>query len=489
MRVVLVVGLKFIWILPSTLGLFAQDKPYNVLLLLIDDTSPIYNSVYQESGVHTPNLERLADQSTWFTHGYTYPGCCISRTAFLTGLRPSTTGVYYNGQNFRQVEGWVSKVESLPARFKRAGYLTAGYGKIFHNRYQEWDEHSWSKGYVVPYSNEAEKELLDHIIPGTKTEIPDGPGNYTWGVLPDDWDREDTSKMSQDRRNAKRAVDFLSEDHSAPFFLAFGCWRPHVHWTVPKRYYDSYPLENIEIPVGFRGDDLEDIPKPGRWIATHRGFHDKMVTNALWKKALQGLFASTSYADEQIGRVLNALENSLYADNTIVVFAGDNGWHTGQKNHWSKFVLWELGTRVPYSIRVPEMNPQVSNTPVSLLDLYPTLLSLTGLSRPETHELEGIDLTPVLNGSTSDRGSPVVLSYGWQNHAVRDDRFRYIRYRNGDEELYDHSNDPHEWVNLAANQKYQSIKDRLSEYFPTLNEEEVPMVGSDINVFLPKAFE
>ena len=106
------------------------------------------------------------------------------------------------------------------------------------------------------------------------------------------------------------AVDFLSQDLNKPFFLAFGCWRPHVHWTVPQRYYDLYPLEDIEIPAGFRGDDLEDIPKPGRWIATHRGFHDKMVTNALWKRALQGLFASTTYADDQIGRVLNALENS-----------------------------------------------------------------------------------------------------------------------------------------------------------------------------------
>ena len=291
--------------------------------------------------------------------------------------------MYYNGQNFRQVEGWVSKVESLPARFKRAGYLTAGYGKIFHNRYQEWDEHSWSEGHVVHYSNEAEEELLKHIIPGTLTEIPEGPGNYTWGILPDDWDHDDLSKMSQDRRNAQRAVDFLSEEHDKPFFLAYGCWRPHVHWTVPKRFYDLYPLEEIEIPAGYRGDDLEDVPKPGRWIATHRGFHDKIVRSALWKRALQGLFASTTYADEQIGRVLSALEKSPYSDNTIVVFAGDNGWHTGQKNHWSKFVLWELATRIPYSIRVPGMKPQVSHTPVSLLDLYLTLLSLTGLSGPE----------------------------------------------------------------------------------------------------------
>ncbi len=461
----------------------------NVLLMLIDDTSPIYNSVLQDSGVGTPNLERLAGQSTWFSRGYTYPGCCISRTAFLTGLRPSTTGVYYNGQNFRQVEGWVSKVESLPARFKRAGYLTAGYGKIFHNRYQEWDEHSWSEGHVVHYSNEAEAELLKHIIPGTLTEIPDGPGNYTWGILPDDWDRDDLSKMSQDRRNAKHAVDFLRRDHDKPFFLAYGCWRPHVHWTVPKRFYDLYPLEDIGIPAGFRGDDLEDIPKPGRWIATHRGFHDKIVRSALWKRALQGLFASTTYADEQIGRVLNALENSPYSDNTIVVFAGDNGWHTGQKNHWSKFVLWELATRIPYSVRVPGMKPRVSETPVSLLDLYPTLLSLTGLSGPQTHDLEGIDLTPVLNGSTNDRGSPVLLSYGWQNHAVRDDRFRYIRYRDGSEELYDHHNDPQEWHNLASLPRFQGVKERLARHFPEVNAEEVPLVGADMNVFQDEAFE
>jgi len=274
----------------------------------------------------------LAKTSVWFSKGYTQPGCCVSRTSFLLGMRPSTSGVYYNGQTFRLEGSGLENHETLPERFKAAGYLAAGYGKIFHNRYQDAEMGSWSKGYCVPYSGEKEAELRKHVSPGTLTEIPNGPGNYTWGILPDDWDRDDPEKQQQDTQNANRAVDFLNTDHDKPFFLAYGCWRPHVHWTVPKRYYDQFPLEEIELPEGVKSSDLEDIPTPGRWIATHRGFHDKIVKNGLWKKALQGLYASTAYADEQIGKVLDALDNSPYAENTIVIFLADNGWHTGQKN-------------------------------------------------------------------------------------------------------------------------------------------------------------
>jgi arylsulfatase A-like enzyme len=312
-----------------------------------------------------------------------------------------------------------------------------------------------------------EGALWKHVLPGSRVEM--WSDSWSWGVLPDDWDRADPKKLQQDTEFANHTINLLRERQDRPFFVACGFWRPHVRWIVPKRYYERYPLDSIQIPEGYRGDDLEDLPKPARMLATHRGEHDFMVKNGLWKKALQAKYASTSYVDEQIGRVLDALEAGPNQDNTIVVFAADNGWHTGEKNHWSKFYLSELACRVVFAISVPGMKPQVSTTPVSLIDIYPTLIALCGLEVPATHALDGIDLTPVLSGKRADRGKPVLSTYGQGCHSVRDERFRYTRYRDGSEELYDHRYDPHEWTNLAADPRFAPIKARLAAHLPEVN--------------------
>jgi arylsulfatase A-like enzyme len=189
----------------------------------------------------------------------------------------------------------------------------------------------------------------------------------------------------------------------------------------------------------------------------------------MWKKCLQGIFASTAYVDEQIGRVLDALEKGPHRDNTIVVFAADNGFHTGEKNHWLKFALWEQTCRVVFSVSVPGMPVQRSQTPASLLDLFPTLISLCGLPPPETHTLDGVNLTDVLAGRARDRGQPVLTTYGRGNHSLRDDRFRFIRYRNGAEEFYDHQSDPYEWHNLAADPRFAGPKAALAKWLPQVD--------------------
>jgi arylsulfatase A-like enzyme len=181
--------------------------------------------------------------------------------------------------------------------------------------------------------------------------------------------------------------------------------------------------------------------------------------------------------DEQIGRVLDELERSPYNDNTIVVFTADNGWHTGEKNHWSKFYLSELASRVVMSVSVPGLAPRIANTPVSHVDLYPTLLSLCGLPPPPTHGLDGVDLTPVLTGERADRGRPVLSTYGRGCHSVRDERFRYTRYRDGTEELYDHDNDPAEWTNLAADSRFAAVKSRLIAHLPSVEAPDVESAG------------
>jgi arylsulfatase A-like enzyme len=334
--------------------------------------------------------------------------------------------------------------------------------------------------------------LRKHYLPGSEVRV--WSDNWSWGVLPDDWDRNDPAKLQQDTEFANHTIRILQQKHDRPFFVACGFWRPHVSWVVPKRYFDRYPLESISIPEGFRGDDLEDLPKAARWLATHRGEHDYIVKNGLWKKCLQAYYASISYVDEQIGRVLDALEASPNRDNTIIVFAADNGWHTGEKNHWSKFYLSELASRVVFAIAVPGMPAQVCQTPVSLLDIYPTLVSLCGLSGPSNHKLDGRDLSALLRGDTADRGAPVLSTYGRGNHSLRDHRFRYTRYRDGAEELYDHENDPHEWTNLAADSRFAAAKARLAAWLPEVNAPEVEYASerdrdNDINRWEDEAFE
>lgn len=474
----------------------ATGRPYNVLFLIIDDHGSGLHDVFQNSQVHTPNMQRLAKRGTWFSHAYVdAPACCPSRTAFLTGVHAAKSGVYYNNQAYRRTPTWISQVRTLPAQFLQHGYLTAGYGKIAHNRFLEDDVADYTPGYYkmmnrakdVRYPDAA---LKKQVIPGSTTQL--WSDAWAWGVLPDDWDRDDPTKLQQDTEEANRTIALLQQKHDQPFFAACGFWKPHVPWTVPQRYLDRYPLESIVLPEGYKENDLDDVPKPARWLAKHRGEHEYMVKNGLWKKCLQAYYAAITYVDEQIGRVLDALDRSPNRDDTIIVFAADNGWHTGEKEHWSKFYLSELACRVVCSISVPGMKPQVCATPISLLDLYPTLLSLCGLPKPDTHALDGVDLTALLRGTTKERGQPVLSTYGRGCHSIRDARFRYTRYRNGDEELYDHDNDRWEWTNLAGHAQFTEVKQRLSAFLPMVDAPDIPIAkGSeeDINGWEDEAFQ
>ena len=461
----------------------ASARKPNVLIIFIDDHPFNFTDVHQKSPVHTPNLQRLADRGTWFSRAYNdAPICCASRTAFFTGVHATRSGVYYNNHAYRRATGFISKVTTLPGLFLRNGYLTAGYGKIGHNSFLADDVGDYSPGYYKYMNNPAdvshpETELQTHIIPGSLQVIP-GPAtaNWTWGILPDDWDRDDPKKLQQDTEQANRAIEVLRADHNQPFFMICGLYRPHGPWTVAKRYYDRFPVDSIDIPAGFRADDLEDLPKPGRWIATNRGEHAAVVNSGMWKKTLQAIYASTAYADEQIGRILDALEKSKHNDNTIVVLADDNGFHTGEKNHWLKFALWEQTCRVVFSMSVPGMKPQQSLAPVSLVDIYPTLIHLCGLPPPE-HSLDGLDLTPILSGASKSRGQPVLSTYGRGNHSLRNDSYRYIRYRNGKEEFYDEQADPYEWLNLANDPRYSQQKADLAKWLPAVEAPDIEGPG------------
>lgn len=461
----------------------AEPKRYNVLMIIIDDYDAALSSVFNPGSlVKTPNMERIARRGTWFSSAYNpAPACCPSRTALLTGIEPSRSGVYFNNQAYRRSKTFISQVETLPKRFKTSGYLTAGYGKVTHNRFIADDAGDYTDGYYKMFGDPrdvlyTEGMLEKHVIPGTLIKVPTSALGRI-GMLPDDWDRDDPRKMQQDTQQAARAVALLSAKHDQPFFLACGFWRPHSSWIVPKRFFDLYPKDSLPIPQGYLAGDLDDVPPPGKWLATGRGEHQKIVAASLWNDCLQAYYASISYVDELVGRVLDALDRSEHRENTIVVFFGDNGYHVGEKEHWTKYALWEKTCRVPLAILVPGASPRICDSPVSLVDLYPTLIRLCGLASP-LHALDGVDLAPIVEGTTASRGRPVVATYGRQNHSIRDETHRYIRYRNGDEELYDLRSDAHEWKNLAAHPKHEEHKIRLRRWLPKENADDIEIVYS-----------
>lgn len=461
-----------------------QGERPNVIFIIIDDHPAHMVSVLDESIVQTPNMERLAERGTWFTRGYNAaPLCAPSRAAFITGVHPANSGVYVNANAWRRNDRPISQAESIHGLFLRNGYLTAGYGKIDHTPWQ-WDTlEDFSPGYRVGHRNDpnvesyTDAQLVEFIIPETlRVPMPDRTSTR-FGALPDDWDLDDPKKMQEDTQHANRAIAFLEESHEQPFFLTVGFWRPHSELIVPKRYFDMYLPEEIEIPASYKEGELDDVPEPGVFWATRLGIHEAIMEADLLFEYLQAFYAATSYIDGQIGRVLDALDASPYADNTIIVFASDNGYHAGEKQHWSKFALWDQTNRVAFSISVPGFPQQYIHSPVGLIDIYPTLLTLCGLDPPTRQQLDGVDLTALLRGETTERGKPILSTYGRGNHSVRDNRFRYIRYREGEEELYDHENDPFEWTNLANNPEYTPVKERLSQWLP---ERDAPAVGRGI---------
>lgn len=494
----------------TTTSAAPADSHPNVLLIIIDDVAPNVNSVNgNPTPCPTPNIARLAARGTWFSHAYNAaPSCCPSRTAILTGIHPARSGVYYNTQDYKK-DGpdWMKSVETLPARFLRAGYLTASYGKLYHTAYQASHEAEFTPGYFKKHNARTDVANTDatlnqQILPNTLHEIPGNSSkNWTWGILPNTFDSAqpaaDPALLQQDTQQANRTIDLISTKHNEPFFVACGFWRPHVAWTVPQRYYDRFPLPSIHLPEGYKEDDLADLPKPGQWIALHTGHHQDIVAAGMWEQCLQSYYASLTYVDEQIGRLLDALDHSPNADNTLIVFLSDNGLHLGEKNHWLKYALWEQTCQTFFAIAGPNLPKAQTLTPaVGLIDIYPTLMSLCHLSPPTTHTLDGTDLTPLLTGHANDRGSPVLQTYGQSNHAVSDARYRYIRYRNGAEELYDHTTDPHEFTNLLPpNTKpsptLQPILTRLSQSLPTQNAPGIPEFNNgkgDNSRWLDEAF-
>ncbi|MCC2672509.1 MAG: arylsulfatase family protein [Armatimonadetes bacterium] len=423
-----------------------KAPPPNVLFIAVDDLNHWVRHLGRNKQSITPNIDRLAAQGVTFTRAYcASPSCNPSRAALMSGLRPATTGVYENDTDWRP---HVPVALTLPTHFRNHGYFVAGAGKIYHGGYDrrdEWDDYMFRPGGDP-----------------RPTIGPRGVGGIQFAPL--DANDEDMA----DYRIASWTIDQLGRKHDRPFFLACGLHKPHMPWNVPRKYYDMHPLEKIQLPPT-RPEDLTDVPPAGVRMATASGDHARMLESGRWAEAVQAYLAAITFSDAQIGRVLDALERSPYRKNTIVVLWGDHGWHLGEKEHWRKFALWEEATRSPLVWRVPGVTKPrgVCNRTVDLMSLYPTLSDLCGLPVPS--HVEGVSIRSLLKNPSAKWNTSALTTYGFQNHAIRTEQWRYIRYAGGGEELYDERKDPYEWTNRAAEPKNAAVKAELARRLPQVN--------------------
>jgi arylsulfatase A-like enzyme len=275
-------------------------------------------------------------------------------------------------------------------------------------------------------------------------------------------------------------IEQLGKPHDQPLFLACGIFRPHLPWYVPRAYFDQYPLHGIQLPA-HREDDLDDIPAAGLKMAKPAGDHAAVRKHGQWQAAVQGYLASIRFADGLVGRLMAALDASACAENTVVVLWTDHGWHLGEKQHWRKFALWEEATRTPLIFVAPRGTPGLTqgsragtrvDKPVSLLDIYPTLVDLCGL--PARAGLSGQSLVPLMADPAASWKRPAITTHGRLNHSVRSEHWRYIRYADGAEELYDHRIDPMEYTNLAGRPETAAIQQTLAAWLPRENVPSAP---------------
>lgn len=452
----LLVGVVF-WLSGPTL---AQSSQPNVLFIAVDDLNDWIGVLGGYPGVKTPNLDRLAQRGMLFTRAYTAaPACNPSRVALLTGIRPSTSGVYHNDQAWRPV---LPEAVTLPQLFMAHGYQVVGAGKIFHGRYP--DDPSWHQ--YLPRGPDPQPDEKASQDPQNRA------GGIIWGAL------DVPDEEMDDYRMVSWVIDYLKKKSrpgadQRPFFAACGIFRPHMPWQVPRKYYEMYPLEEIRLPE-VPEDDLADVPAAGLRMARPERDHAAILKTGNWQRAVQAYLASITFADAQVGRLLDTLDQSPFRDNTILVLWSDHGWHLGEKQHWRKFALWEEATRSVLMFVVPGMTQagSVCHRTVDFLNIYPTLADLCGLPRGD--HLEGVSMRVLLENPKSGWGHPALTTHGRNNHAVRSERWRYIRYADGSEELYDHQSDPMEWKNLASNPQYARTKSDHAAWLPRKNALDAP---------------
>ncbi|WP_234364048.1 sulfatase [Lunatibacter salilacus] len=426
----------------------------NIVLIAVDDLNDFIGAMGHPDAI-TPNLDRLIQRGTLFANAQCQaPMCSPSRVAIMTGLRPSTTGIYgFLDDNLIQNTNEATRnVTLMPQYFKDAGYYTMGIGKIFHEHAPDglFDESGGRERGFGP----SPPERFHWDKKGTSTD---------WGAFPE---RDD---QMPDYRTAKWAVERLDRNYQSPFFLAVGFLRPHVPWYVPQKWFDLYDTAAIHLP-DYLPTDADDLPPIALEIddLPMMPSTEWAIENKQWKNILQAYLASVSFVDHYVGEVLDALEVSPYAQNTIVVLWSDHGYRLGEKGTFAKVALWNRATLSPLIFAGPGISENVRiDAPVELFSIYPTLAELAGL--PNVHAIESRSIVPLIQDPTLQWAHPAITTWARNNHAIVTESHRFIRYEDGSEELYDLVHDPQEWHNIASNPDNKSIIDELATHLPKVN--------------------
>jgi len=440
-----------------------QPADVSVLMISIDDLNDWVGCLGGHPQARTPNIDRFATQGVLFTNAHSpAPSCNPCRTAVLTGVAPWRSGVYNNNPRWRDA---LPDVVTLPAHFRNNGWVCRGGGKFFHhfqNNVDGWDTYFPKVQYEFPEASFAPEELTYRYEPTRESWYRE----FVWGpFLP-----QHNEQAHGDQATVNHVIGLLDEIPAGQkFFMNCGIYRPHVPWYVPKRYFDAFPIDRVQMPQTVV-DDPVDLPAKVRGQVLRDPYYQALEQAGVHREATQAYLASVLYMDAMVGQVLDALDKSAHADNTIVVFWSDHGYHMGEKQRYRKFSLWDDSTHVPVIVRLPAAlkmkwaKGQACDEAVSLQDLYPTLMELVGLDPP--HELDGQSLVPLLVAPAADRAEPAVSVNDWNTaYAVRTEDWTYIKREDG-EELYHRGNDPHQWHNLASDPANRVIMDELAKHIP-----------------------
>lgn len=470
MKKIITLGLLIVaLILKLNAGEKNENKPPNVLMICVDDLNDWLGCMEGHPNSITPNMDKLASKGVLFMNAHCQaPICGPSRASIMTGLRPSSTGIYgqIDDEKISSAGDATKGIVFLPEYFKHHGYYTMGKGKIFHEHAPD-GVFDLSAGREKGFGPLPEKRF-HWDKKGTATD---------WGAFPE------TDEEMPDYRTAMWAAERLKENYEKPFFLVAGFIRPHVPWYVPQKWFDMHPVDQVVTPP-YKEDDFADLPAIA--LEVHdmpmMPSTDWAIKTGQWKYMVQAYLACVSFVDHYIGEVLNALENSPYKDNTIVILWSDHGYRLGEKGTFAKHALWQEATNAPLIISLPGNKTRGKcDAPVEMLDIYPTLLDLCGL--PANYKNEGKSLKPLIENPGSDRGNYAITTYGRNNHAVVSNGYRYIHYEDGSEELYNRNIDPNEFENIAGKTEFWEVKSALAKYLPTKNEYWSPAVKDGANAY------
>ena len=463
----------------------------NILMILVDDLKPALGS-YGDAVAISPNIDKLAASSLQFERAYVNQAVCgPSRYNLMLGMRSTSSGIYGFGRNFRET---FPKAVTLPQYFKQNGYHVESMGKVYHVGHGQSDDGlSWSVPsrkdkvieYILPESKEGPLTREEAFFENTRKHLKDIPKNKD---LPRGaaWEMPDVlDDAYADGRIARHAIDRLRKlgKGEKPFMMAVGFARPHLPFSVPKKYWDMYDPSKLPMP------EFEEFPKDSPKMAQKKGGeitqffpvpedNDAEYSKELKKNLIHGYYASVSYMDAQLGKVMDELKRLELDKRTIVLLWGDHGWHLGDHGIWTKHTNYEQPTRIPFLIRVPGITKEKRSTEqfMETVDIYPTLVDLAGLAPPiGIQKLDGISLKPVLENPTKvtkDHAYHAYKKKGYIGEAIRNKRYRMVRWTNSKDlddvvyELYDYDEDPLETKNIAKEHKkiVKAMEDILNQY-------------------------